>query len=94
MGKLPSLDLQTSRVKKDIESTLEVADVLNGKKPVGGLLGKKFNLKPINTTQEFEQFLRDAVFLLQNYTRDGKSFSIQMQRLRTPVSELRKRKVK
>jgi hypothetical protein len=86
--KLPPEKLVTQRVKDDIERTLLVADTINGKKPIGGTLGKRQQKGAIDTTKEFDQFLKDASFLINKYSSGETSFTID--RLKTSVAELRK----
>ncbi|PAX52016.1 hypothetical protein [Brunnivagina elsteri] len=69
--KLPDEAKVTERVKKDIEQSLTLADTLNGKKPLGGTLGKKLQNKLVDTTNDFEQFLKDIDYLIKGYSTSG-----------------------
>lgn len=89
--KLPTDAQVTGMVRKDIERTLTLTDTINGKVPLGGSLGKKVG-KSINTTAEFDQFIKDIDFLIRNYTKAGKSAQFSIQRLKGTVANLRKRK--
>jgi hypothetical protein len=88
--KMPTDAQVTGMVRKDIERTLTLTDTINGKKPLGGTLGKK--AKPINTTPDFDQFIKDVDFLIRNYTKAGKSAQFSIQRMKGTVADLRKKK--
>ncbi|BDA70227.1 hypothetical protein CAL7716_043930 [Calothrix sp. PCC 7716] len=90
MSKLPNIDETTRRVKTSIEKSLHVSDVINGKKTLGGSLGKRYAKAAQDAnTREFDQFCKDVDFLIKNYTKDGKSLGITIDRLRTSVASLR-----
>lgn len=79
----------TARVKKDIESSLTLTDTLNGKTPLGGTLGKKLKGKSLDTTNDFDQFLKDIDYLIRGYSSSGDSIPISIKRLKTSVNQLR-----
>ncbi|BAZ38684.1 hypothetical protein NIES4101_46240 [Calothrix sp. NIES-4101] len=85
--KIPTEAEATGRIKNDIERTLSLTDTLNGRKALGGQLGKQFKLKAINTTADFDQFLKDTDYLIKNFTNGSAEISIQ--RLRTSIASLR-----
>lgn len=87
--KLPDEAKMTARVKKDIESSLTLTDTLNGKKPLGGTLGKKLKTKALDTTNDFDQFLKDIDFLIRGYSTEGQNTPITIKRLKKSVSQLR-----
>jgi hypothetical protein len=87
--KLPSEEKLSSFVKKDVEQSLLVADTLNGKRPYGGKFGSKQKNKAIDTTQEFDQFLKDVNFMLQSYTSTTNKVDFSVERLKTSIASLR-----
>jgi hypothetical protein len=87
--KLPDEAKMTARVKSDIESSLTLTDTLNGKKPLGGTLGKRLKGKSFDTTNDFDQFLKDIDYLIKGYSSEGNSTPISIKRLKKSVSQLR-----
>lgn len=87
--KLPDEAKVTARVKKDIESSLTLTDTLNGKRPLGGSLGKKLKGKGLDTTNDFDQFLKDIDYLIRGYSSEGNNTPISIKRLKKSVTQLR-----
>jgi archaellum component FlaC len=90
--KLPTDEKITAFVKRDIERTLDVADTINGRKPLGGKFGVKQKNKAINTTKDFDEFLRDINFMLKNYSTNPNKIEFSVDRLKGNIRDLRKDK--
>lgn len=90
--KLPTDKQMADFVQKDIEKSLAVVDTINGKKPLGGSLGKTGKFKGIDTTKEFDKFLEDINYLMKSQTKNNNPLEFSIDRLKVAVSTLRSKK--
>ncbi|RUT07264.1 hypothetical protein DSM106972_025250 [Dulcicalothrix desertica PCC 7102] len=71
MSKLPDINTTTARVKGSIEKSLHVSDVINGKKTLGGSLGKRYaKAAQEANTREFDQFCRGNLIFKRPFSEN------------------------
>lgn len=84
-----SEDKSLKRIKKKVDHTLEMADVLSGKKPVGGKLGKKLEKeKALEADLKGGKQLRDKKF------KDFDKFNRRIESIVNKNAKPEERKIK